>query len=71
MESSQLYAATLTHYSTQPLTTGQFALLKFSVSIRVDEGLSSDLYRLYLGHGQVSKYLPKLHNDQREKCLRQ
>ena len=34
-------------------------------------GLSSDQSDLYLSHGLVSRFRHKLHNDQREKCLRQ
>ena len=56
------------------LSFGQFDLLKSKISIRVDGGgggLSSDQSELYLGHGLVSTYQHKLHDDQREKCLRQ
>ena len=34
-------------------------------------GLSSDQSELYLSHGLVSRFQHKLHDDQREKCLRQ
>ena len=53
------------------LSLGQFALLKSSVSIWVDGGLSSDFSGLYLGQWQVLKYLHKIYDDHIEKCLRQ
>ena len=53
------------------LSFGQFDLLKSKISIWVDGGLSSDQSELYLRHGLVSRFQHKLHNDQRENCLRQ
>ena len=54
------------------LSLGQFDLLKSKILIRVDGGggLSFDQSELYLGHGLVAKFQHKLHDDQREKCLR-
>ena len=53
------------------LRFGQFDLLKSKISICVGGGLSSDQYELYLSHELVSRFQHKLHDDQRERCLRQ
>ena len=53
------------------LSFSQFDLLKSKISIRVDGGLSSDQSERYLGHGLVSKFQHKVHDDQKEKCLGQ
>ena len=56
--------------SRDSLSFGQFDLLKSKILLRVDGGLSSDQSEMYLGHGLVSKFQHKLHDDEREKCLR-
>ena len=64
MESSQLYAATLTHYSTEPLTTGPdyeplFLLLALAGDLHPNPGLSRYPYSVCFKHvtSQGTSYL--------------